>query len=58
MYVSLLLHLYYKLPVPRLLTSQMLRDTIDELRRALNRIREDNNLMKIIFNRYQAQVEI
>ena len=52
MYVSLLLHLYYKLPVPQLLTSQMLRDTIDELRRALNRIREDNNLMKIIFNRY------
>ena len=42
----------YKLPVPRRLASQMLRDTIDELYRALNRIREENNRMKIRLNRY------
>ena len=33
----------FKLPVPRRLASQMPRDTIDELRKALNRIREENN---------------
>ena len=36
----------------------MPRDTIDELRKALNRIREENNRMKIRLNRYRAQVEI
>ena len=48
----------YKLSVPRRLASQMLRDTIDELRRALCRIREENNRMKIHLNRYQTQMEI
>ena len=33
-------------------------DTIDELRKALNRIREENNRMKIRLNRYRTQVEI
>ena len=33
----------FKLPVPRRLASQMPRDTIDELCKALNRIREENN---------------
>ena len=36
----------------------MPKDTIDEFRRALNRIREENNRMKICFNRYQTQIEI
>ena len=36
----------------------MPRDTIDELRKALNRIREENNRMKIRLNRYRTQVEI
>ena len=31
---------------------------IDELRRALNHIREENNRMKIRLNRYWTQVEI
>ena len=35
----------------------MPRDTIDELRRALNHIREENNRMKICFNRYRTQVK-
>ena len=48
----------YKLPVPQRLASQMSRDIIDELRRALCHIREENNRMKIRFNRYQTQVEI
>ena len=48
----------YKLPVPRRLASQMLRDTIDELRRALCCIIEENNRMKIRLNRYRIQVEI
>ncbi|KAK9998926.1 hypothetical protein SO802_018529 [Lithocarpus litseifolius] len=48
----------FKLPVPRRLASQMPRDTIDELRKALNRIREENNQMKIRLNRYRTQVEI
>ena len=48
----------YKLSMPRRLTSQMSRDTIDKLRRALNRIREENNRMKICLNRYRTQVEI
>ena len=47
-----------KLPVPRRLASQMPRDSIDELRKALNRIREENNRMKIRLNRYRTQVEI
>ena len=47
-----------KLPVPWRLASQMPRDTIDELRKALNRIREENNRMKIHLNRYRTQVEI
>ena len=48
----------FKLPVPRRLASQMPRDSIDELRKALNRIREENNQMKIRLNRYRTQVEI
>ncbi|KAL0008034.1 hypothetical protein SO802_009536 [Lithocarpus litseifolius] len=48
----------YKLPVPRQLASQMPRDTIDELRRALCCIREENNRMKIRLNRYRTQVKI
>ena len=48
----------FKLPVPRQLASHMPRDTIDELRKALNRIREENNRMKIHLNRYWIQVEI
>ena len=48
----------FKLPVPWWLVSQMPRDTIDELRKALNRIREENNWMKIHLNRYWTQVEI
>ena len=48
----------FNLPVPRRLVSQMPRDTIDELRKALNRIREENNRMKIRLNRYRTQVEI
>ncbi|KAK9998181.1 hypothetical protein SO802_017784 [Lithocarpus litseifolius] len=48
----------YKLLVPWQLALQMPRDTIDELRKALNRIREENNRMKIHLNRYQTQVDI
>ena len=48
----------FKLPVPRRLASQMPKDSIDELRKALNRIREENNRMKIRLNRYRTQVEI
>ena len=48
----------FKLPVSRRLASQMARDTIDELRKALNHIREENNRMKIRLNRYRIQVEI
>ena len=48
----------FKLPVPRRLASQMPRDMIDELRKALNHIREENNWMKICLNRYRTQVEI
>ena len=48
----------FKLPVPRRLASQIPRDTIDELRKALNCIREENNQMKIRLNRYRNQVEI
>ena len=33
-------------------------DTIDGLRKALNRIRKENNRMKICLNRYWTQVEI
>ena len=36
----------------------MPRDMIDKLRKALNRIREENNQMKIRINRYRTQVEI
>ena len=36
----------------------MPKDKIDELRRALNYIREENNRMKIRLNRYRTQVEI
>ena len=36
----------------------MPRDMIDELRKVLNRIREENNRMKICLNRYRTQVEI
>ncbi|KAL4626246.1 hypothetical protein ACB092_05G082300 [Castanea dentata] len=39
----------YKLLVPRQLASQMPKDTIDKLRKALNRIREENNRMKSTF---------
>ena len=48
----------FKLPVPRQLASQMPKDTIDELRKVLNRIREENNRMKIRLNQYWTQVEI
>ena len=34
------------------------RDMIDEFRKALKRIREENNRMKICLNRYRTQVEI
>ena len=34
------------------------RDMIEELRKALSRIREENNRMKICLNRYRTQVEI
>ena len=44
----------FKLPMPRRLASQMPRDIIDELRKALNRIREENNRMKIRLNRYRT----
>ena len=48
----------FKLPVSRRLASQMPRDSIDELRKVLNRISEENNRMKIRLNRYRTQVEI
>ena len=48
----------YKLSVPRWLASQMPRDIIDELRKSLNCIREENNQMKICLNQYRIQVEI
>ena len=48
----------FKLPVPRQFASQMPRDMINELHKALNRIKEENNRMKIRLNRYQTQVEI
>ena len=48
----------YKLPVSRWLASQMPKGTIDELRKALCCIREENNQMKICLNQYQTQVEI
>ena len=48
----------YKLSVPRRLASQMPTDTIDGFRKVLNRIKEENNRMKIRLNRYRTQVEI
>ena len=48
----------FKLPVPRRFASQMPRDTINELRKALNCLTEENNRMKIRLNRYRIQVEI
>ena len=36
----------------------MPQDTIDELRKALNHIRKENNRMKIHFNQYRTQVKI
>ena len=48
----------YKFPVLPQLASQMPRDTIKELRRALKRIRGENNRMKICLNQYWTQVEI
>ena len=48
----------YKLPVAQWLASQMPRDMIDELRKALNRIRVANNRMKIRLYRYWTQLEI
>ena len=36
----------------------MPRDMINSLHKALNRIREENNGMKIRLNRYRTQVEI
>ena len=48
----------FKLPVPRRLASQMPRDTIDKLRKALNRIREENNRIKIRLYRYRTQIKI
>ena len=40
----------FKLPMPRRFASQMPRDMIDELHKALNHIREENNRMKIRLN--------
>ena len=48
----------YKLSMHWRLGSQMPRDTIDELRKALCHIREENNRMKICLNQYRTQVEI
>ena len=48
----------YKLSLPRRLASQMPRDTIDQLCKALTCIREENNWMKIRLNRYRTQVKI
>ena len=48
----------YMFPVLPQLASQMPRDTIKELRRALKRIRGENNRMKICLNQYWTQVEI
>ena len=48
----------YMFPVLPQLASQMPRDTIEELRKALNRIREENNQMKICLNLYWTQVKI
>ena len=48
----------FKLLVPQQLASQMPRDTIYELCKALNRIREENNRIKIRLNRYRTQVKI
>ena len=42
----------FKLSVPWRLASQMPKDTIDKLHKALNYIREENNRMKICFNQY------
>ena len=36
----------------------MPKDTIDELRKALNRVREENNRIKIRLNRYWTQLKI
>ena len=36
----------------------MPRDIINELRKALNHIRKENNRMKIRLNRYRTQIEI
>ena len=36
----------------------MPRDSIDELRKALNRIREENNRIKIRLYRYRTQIKI
>ena len=47
-----------KLLVSRRLASQMPRDMIDKLRKALNHMRVENNRMKICLNRYRTQVEI
>ena len=48
----------FKFPGPRQLALQISKDTIDELRKALNCIREENNRMKIRLNRYRTQIEI
>ena len=48
----------YKLLIPLRLASQLPRDMIDELLKALNCIREENSWMKIRLNRYRTQVEI
>ena len=48
----------FKLPIPWRLASQMPRDMFNELHKALNRIKEENNRMKIRLNRYWNQVEI
>ena len=48
----------YKFQVLPQLASQMPRDTIEELHKALNHIREENNRIKICLNRYWTQVEI
>ena len=48
----------YGVKVPHQIATKMPIDTIDGLRSALNRIREENNRIKIRLNRYYLQNEI
>ena len=42
----------YNIPIPRALAIDMLRSDVHILRKALYRIREENNRIKIYINRY------